>query len=706
MRGTRIEITNFGSIAHEVVDLSAINLAVIVGPNGAGKSTLFLAQRIAEYGAKVDDLVSLIRTGAKSWTIDYQFEANRTEYRVVREQAKSQTAMLYRMAEEGWSPIAGPKVSDVDAKLIEVIGCTYTEATIAHHLPQGGLDAFSKLDASERKAWLMSHLPMGEWKALEDAVKNHVADVKAKLLAKRGILADAAIVEDTMSLRFELSQIETGLAMKRRALELTEQHITSARETNERYRVAEQDYLLARAADATASVAVAAAQETLSRAQAALTSLQTVIGADLPPKRDVEALVTEKATLQEQIRGAEKAKSALASAETSARDAAAKTIKTGDALRSAGDVVLAFDAVEDAICPTCGQGVSDNTRAVVRGALIVAGDKALADDNEAIESSLNARERLEDLMSSSPTLDTGAVTARLSAIERDIADARSIDSQYALRDQAEAQRPGAEVAEKNAQSALASLQDAHADARKLTEHCAAIRDDIERIDVTEAEESRRMLNAEVGSALAEIRGIETRIEASEAAVTKYEALKAEVAALESEQTTLELLAKAYGKNGIPARIIEGALREIEEHANEFLSHFTNGLDVSFVTQKDNRTGGTIKETLDIYVTYALGTRPIKRSSGGEKVRVNIALAVGMGKFLEAHGGGHMDSFSIDEIDALDAAGEEELITSLHVLSRTISNVMLVTHADRLKDAMPQRLTVTPGASGSTIEVSA
>src|SRR5690606_17816169 len=93
--------------------------------------------------------------------------------------------------------------------------------------------------------------------------------------------------------------------------------------------------------------------------------------------------------------------------------------------------------------------------------------------------------------------------------------------------------------------------------------------------------------------------------------------------LSAEKSIYEDLRAAFGKNGVPAMIIEAAIPELEESANHLLARMTEGrMHVRLDTQREKRTGG-VAETLDILISDELGTRSYESYSGGEAFRVNF-----------------------------------------------------------------------------------
>jgi len=191
--------------------------------------------------------------------------------------------------------------------------------------------------------------------------------------------------------------------------------------------------------------------------------------------------------------------------------------------------------------------------------------------------------------------------------------------------------------------------------------------------------------------------------AAQRAAEEVTKLDHDIAILERKVDAMRLLVKAYGRTGVQARMVEGAVASIEEYANDFLARFTDGMTLELRTQRNNKDGG-LRETLDIMVSDSAGTRAIENYSGGERTRVNFALSVGLARFLSTHHEGNIESFAVDEPSFLDASGFTELIACLSALSASVPFVALVTHERSVIDAFPQRIVVSKGASGSKAEV--
>lgn len=171
---------------------------------------------------------------------------------------------------------------------------------------------------------------------------------------------------------------------------------------------------------------------------------------------------------------------------------------------------------------------------------------------------------------------------------------------------------------------------------------------------------------------------------------------------------LKLLEKAFGKDGIPALLIEQALPEIENNANEILDRLSNGnMAVRFETQREfkDKKREDRKETLDILIRDSQGERDYELFSGGEAFRVNFAIRLALSRVLAHRAGARLQTLVIDEgFGSQDADGIQQLIETINVSRNDFAKVLVITHLESLKDAFPARIEVVKGEHGSTVKV--
>jgi len=166
------------------------------------------------------------------------------------------------------------------------------------------------------------------------------------------------------------------------------------------------------------------------------------------------------------------------------------------------------------------------------------------------------------------------------------------------------------------------------------------------------------------------------------------------------------LAKAFGKGGIQALIIEMALPEIEVEANRLLGRMTdNRMHVKFETQRESKKGDVI-ETLDINISDELGMRNYEMFSGGEAFRINFAIRIALSKLLARRAGAPLPTLIIDEgFGTQDSTGIEKLKEAINSIQDDFDKILVITHIEELRDAFPTRIDVIKTAEGSTLEVS-
>jgi exonuclease SbcC len=217
-------------------------------------------------------------------------------------------------------------------------------------------------------------------------------------------------------------------------------------------------------------------------------------------------------------------------------------------------------------------------------------------------------------------------------------------------------------------------------------------------ELLEQENSQRM---EVGAARQKVMVLKDL----KARLKELTAQREELARLVSQY---KLLDRAFGKDGVPALLIEQALPEIETRANELLERLSDGnMSVRFATQAafKNKKREDLKETLDILISDGSGTRDYELYSGGEAFRVNFAIRLALSELLAKRAGARLQTLVVDEgFGSQDALGRQHLIEAINQVKQDFSKVLVISHLDELKDAFPNRIEVEKTPRGSTLRV--
>jgi len=169
------------------------------------------------------------------------------------------------------------------------------------------------------------------------------------------------------------------------------------------------------------------------------------------------------------------------------------------------------------------------------------------------------------------------------------------------------------------------------------------------------------------------------------------------------------LERAFGKDGVPALLIEQALPQIEERANELLDRLSDGhMSIRFATQTEykDKKREDLRETLDIQISDTAGVRNYEMYSGGEAFRVNFAIRLALSEILAQRKGARLQTLVIDEgFGSQDAQGRQRLIEAINLVKNDFAKILVITHLDELKDAFPTRIEVEKTDRGSTLQVS-
>jgi exonuclease SbcC len=185
-------------------------------------------------------------------------------------------------------------------------------------------------------------------------------------------------------------------------------------------------------------------------------------------------------------------------------------------------------------------------------------------------------------------------------------------------------------------------------------------------------------------------------------------LRQEMEALNETIRQYSKLETAFGKDGVPAMLIEQALPELEDQANELLARLSDyGMSVRFNSQrayKDNKRKD-LMETLDILISDGSGSRDYETYSGGEAFRINFAIRLALSRVLARRAGARLQTLVIDEgFGNQDAQGRQRLIEAINAVRPDFQKVLIITHLEELKDYFSNRIEVIKTPSGSQAEV--
>lgn len=152
--------------------------------------------------------------------------------------------------------------------------------------------------------------------------------------------------------------------------------------------------------------------------------------------------------------------------------------------------------------------------------------------------------------------------------------------------------------------------------------------------------------------------------------------------------TLSTLRDAYGKDGIPKYIIENQLGLLEATINDNLAVLSDdNMELSIITSTEDR------DILDILVTRNNYTKPFSALSKGEKKRVILACAFGIGDAFQLP----LKWRLLDEADEnLDEAGILSLREFFTINKHKYDQIIMASIRPELMDIATQVITLNAG----------
>ena len=201
--------------------------------------------------------------------------------------------------------------------------------------------------------------------------------------------------------------------------------------------------------------------------------------------------------------------------------------------------------------------------------------------------------------------------------------------------------------------------------------------------------------------------LEERRDALQELAARVEEAKDRLAAARDAAQLHQDLARAFGRDGVQAMLMEQSLPELERIANGLLDQLTEGrgrTQVSLRTQRESASGKTV-ETLDIHISDDLGTRDYEMYSGGEKFRVDFALRIALSRLLAMRSGASLPTLIIDEgFGTQDEEGRDRLVAAINAISSEFRLILLVTHIEELRESFGRRIEVTKDPERGSLAV--
>lgn len=710
--------------------LDGVHLACLCGPNGHGKSTLLdaitwvlwgEARGSGRRGHRQEDL---IHHGESEMQVSLVFDAHGIRYRVVRRHARgirsrqgSTSLDLQVSSGDGtgttsggpFLPISGNSIADTQGKILRLLNMDYKTFVNSAFLVQGHADEFSQASADQRKEVLSRVLGLGLYDRLEERARailrerrgvTRAIEMEQERLAKE---IDRKTEHQQMLVAVEenLSQVEISVQNQTRKLETLRTSVEHLR-----HRIKEFDTLQKQVSEYKRQLSSLEEQADQRKGRATAYRAQAQ---EIPLlERKVHLVRQEMAKLdvEENLLHPMRAQCQNISLEIHKL-----TLDNARLKEEMADLRAKVDLLErereNPRCPLC------------NSALVEEGCQHLANNYEAKGKEKATAYRENDSTMRQLVAKSKKWQAELSQAEDGLKQRRRDGEKCILALESDVQEAKVSAGLVVAEEEAMRLDEDMIQSRKMElggaeDRMGAIGEDIREFPsleqrLKEDEQECRRLTVEKEELWGKRGAIHNQLDA----ITnmEYEA-RGNTQSLHTNQEEVavyEELARAFGKGGIQALLIDLNLERIEDEANRLLGRMTDHrMTVKLQTQRERRTRPEEDpiETLDIFIADELGTRDYQMFSGGEKFRIDFALRIALSKVLAWRAGAPLPTLFIDEgFGTQDATGREKVLDVIRAIENDFQRIIVITHMDEIKEAFPVRIEVAKGEHGSTFSMS-
>lgn len=678
MRPVHLRLEGFGSYLKPCeLELGNVEDCVVLGRNGAGKSTLFRAMLWAMYGetgdVKADEVV---HPEAETAVVEYTFVDKQGRRHTF---TRTRTTKGAGKATAHWSGPGGTleKAREVAEMAESVLNCDVGLLTLTAIARQGEVGAFAAMSTADRRERLSSVILGSVFDGCYEIASESQAGASTAEAEASSRLNETRRVAEGLA---EAEANEVALGEKVAEAEKERDRIAGLILASSPESVKAAEKVLSRLADATGELAQA--KKGLEEAKA------KVEGAQAAAEQSKASVAESAPTLAKAESEAEKAAQTAKTAEGDSRKAsqvAAEAEGRAHGMESRLEG-LSTEGRGEPECWTCGQPLTDEQRnALVEEAqqLIEAAKNTRNAASSAKRAETQAAEAAEDAAASVETAkrqmaeqetritqhqqlaetesarvgqmeDTiGKLEGALSTLEAEAAEARTIIKS--------AEGSPTQADQKRAETALQEAIRAHAEAQFMVKRC-------------------READSELG-------GLEN--------VKLAAASRARVAALAKD---------AFRPSGVPHTALRSRLDDFQTACNDSLAHL-GGLRMEISAPLSEKRQQDLSILGSRWDRGDGGMRRYEAMSGGERMRLDLALRVGLCRVSGVQSG----TLLLDEgWGALDSDGTASLAHMLRNLIDTgeMESIYTITHVEGAADAFSHRIIVdrkSDGSSYATVE---
>jgi len=692
MRLLGVEASDFLSYHRLDVDLTDVRQLAIVGKNGHGKSAILDAILWCLFSKGRGSTDEMVREGAGSTYV-------RTTWERVLNDGVSTVVITRSRSRESEESSLSVTVDGVDRTKSKI---PLTQALIEHLvgmgpkammagpiMVQGDSAALLEAQPSARKDLLVELFKLDRWESYHEEAKRRRKALAAMQdrMHQQLIDMDERLADyDALQVQRELAEWRQELAKETEELEALRERVTKLRET------------------------AAVLQERAKRAAALGLEMDDVnadlVGLQADEKRLINTMASNTEVAAQPIPHVppEPATDALALLSERIGDVDAKRNEKQVALTVAAQLRRQMEALyERAKSLSPCEGDPPGCQFVLAAA---EASREYAEVHAKVAALEVGATGMSDLVGELEDL-----RVRVTAEESRIRQARRAHYDAATKAATmTAQRDAAVAFLARADGELASIRDRIAranerHARLSKERLALHQDQWETEDLTQRIQEVTLLGSAAKERIEELVKAITTTERfrdeTERVLASRSKLLDEVSGIEEQAGLLDMLVKAFHRDGIPTLILETALPEIESRANDVLGRLPDDYSIRLDTKAATKAG-TFKDELRVTVMTGGKERAYHMLSGGQRFRVDFAMRIALAAVIASRVEATVDTLWLDEpLGPLDREGQEAVADTLSAVAEDFGLIAVVSHVSDFNDRFESKLFVTMDEGEST-----
>ena len=672
MKLKSLKAENFASYRDETIDFSQLNNGpvLLTGNNGCGKSTILEMITIAIYnkcrncekkGISIDDLIT---TGEDHFKIELTFEQNDDEYTIIREKnKKSQKLKLLVNGEEKKG-----KLTEIQNMINSIVKLDYDTFMDTVVISQGEADNFMKKSPLDRKKVIAKILHLDKYDKLEAKTKEIRKEMKMKLeIDKERIEKLFNEIKNKNNYVEKIKQLNNEISKLQFKIDSDDLELEKVLSEKAKYEQLKNQQNILINQKRSIDEKITNIKNSIQKGMNLLNSINEIIKDKDAVYKEIELensnvdnYISLDKNISSEISGLKSENRML---ENSLNDLKKKSFR----LKEYGD----------AICEFCGQEITDEYK-----------------ESHLNEMRKQAKELKEKIDSNSNLLNE--LNKKLNENSKNLSNLKQRINK--LNEKRSKIEQGL-VKKDNYENRLKELNEELENYQKEKEQ-------FENMEIVEVEEKHfndfelksnlRNNREKLNRITSEVSVINNELDKIKEKEKEYDDLN------EKNKKNIKVynrygeLQKAWSKDGIQALIIDTTLPLIEAEINNYLNIMSAGeISIKFETQKEAKNGN-ISETLDIIVSdFSCSDRKYELFSGGQKQRINLAIRVGLSKFLSNRSNSDIQFFFIDEgLSTLDDDGRANFLEMIGAISQMFEQIFIISHMEDVKDAFEQKILIT------------